>query len=254
MKNGLVLITTIYFLLISSAIVQAKIFVISAEQIKTSPPDKKHLVSDSRTHEIEDDLKTKTGLESIGFDETGELVYDRTEIARNGSRKLRRAITGAIDDQKNIFWIGDYSNQLNIHFAVTDSGTVDLDSKITTYRIKIDFSDFKNCRRYTPKEVLESYTMGIILFHEIDHKVSYDPANPLPATGVRPDKSAEGVPGVIENTNMVRQELSLMMRNSTQHNGELYKGLVDFYRNTLQINFITVSGNRMDLRWKIERG
>ena len=243
----------IYLLLFCNPVAQAKVFVISVDHVEKNPEDKRYVIPDKHIENLESDLKEKTGLKTIRFDEKGKLVYDRSDRAQNGSEKLRRTIVGAIEDEKNIFHIGDYSSVRNIHFAETDSGTIDVLSKMTYYRVKIDYRDFKNCRRYTPKKVLKAFTMAIILFHEIDHKVSYDPSDPIPAGGVRPDKSSDGIRGVIENTNMIRKELSLILRKSDQHNGELYRGLIDFYKNTFHIRFVNIAGERRNLRWKIER-
>lgn len=259
MRSSRIFIYTAIIFLIQTILfanfqVRAEILVISGEYIDSHPEDKKHLVSDRRIEEITADLRQKTGLQSIRFDPAGTLVYDELEKAGGGSAKLRRTIKGAIGDERNVFVIGDYSGRRDIHFAVTDEGTLEVRENVRYYRIKIDYRDFKNCRRFTPKEVLRAYTMAIILFHEIDHKTSYDPNDPIPAAGIRPDKSSGKVRGVIENTNAVRRELSLIERKADRHNGELYRGLVDFYRNTFQIRFVNLAGNRRHLRWKAESG
>lgn len=240
-----------FFLLFIPMIASARIVVISSEYAKTSPEDKKRILSAAQIQELEADLRAKMGLKSLAFNKEGELLYDSLETPQAGSGKLRRIITGAIDDTRNIFEIGNYSGFRNIHFAVTDAGTIDIDRHVTVYRVKLDFGDFRDMQRYSPKDVLKSYTLGITLFHEIDHKVSYDPDDPIPPSGVRPDKSSKGVRGVIENTNMVRRELSLPERRSDQHRGKKYRGIIATFRNTYQIAFVTSNGKRQQLRWRL---
>ena len=128
-----------------------------------------------------------------------------------------------------------------------------MNSRVTVYQIMIDFADFRKSRRYSPKEVMETYTVGLTLFHEIDHKAGYDPENPHPEFGMRPDKSSNGIRGVIENTNTIRKELSLMLRKSNQHKGQPYKGLVAAFRNMQEIQFIDESGKNKSLRWKLQK-
>ncbi|NNE98337.1 MAG: hypothetical protein HKN25_04870 [Pyrinomonadaceae bacterium] len=223
------------------------------KELTNNPADtSKYEISDTQKKEIENDLREKMGLASIGFDKHETLIYDKREPAIRGSEKMRELILSAIDDQKNVFLVCNYSGANEVQFAKTDKGWIDVNSRITTYEIMFDFEDFENSRRYTPDVVLESYSLGILLFHEIDHKVSYDPKYPIPPTGVRPDKSSRGVRGVIENTNIVRRELSLVLRNSKRRIAKRYRGANQIFTNTRQITFKGPAGKRNFLRWKLE--
>ncbi|NNE97573.1 MAG: hypothetical protein HKN25_00995 [Pyrinomonadaceae bacterium] len=210
-------------------------------------------VSDSDREIIETDLRKKTGMESIEFDQKGLLSYDGNEQAYKSSKTMRRAILGAIDDKNNIFFISDVSGSRQIQFALTDRGTIDTNTRITSYQVMIDFADFKNSRKYSPVQVSDSYTIGITLYHEINHKVSYDPNDPIPPSGVRPDLGTKSVRGVIENTNAVRKELSLSLRDSKSYLANEYRGNNKVYAKTHQVLFRCFRGKlKLYLRWKIE--
>ena len=163
---------------------------------------------------------------------------------------MRQLIIGAINDSKNTFRIFDSSNSDKVLFGKTDQGTVDLDTGEVKYDIEFDFADFANARKFSSEDVLGSFSFGLTLFHELDHKVSYDPRDPIPESNVRPDKSTRKVRGVIENTNIVRGELALIPRLSSAHSGRVYKGKISFLKNTYQIPFVDSSGKKKYLRWK----
>lgn len=229
------------------SIARSKILVISNRQIPEHFRDEKPKVSELRIKLIEEDLREKIGLHSLEFNVYGELVYDVSEEPKSGSEKMRKAITGAIEDEWNVFKIGDYSNARTIHFALTDEGTIDVNTDITFYNVKFDFADFKNSKKYSDSEALKSFTIGITLFHEIDHKVSYDEENPHPLFGVRPETHSENVLGVIENANLVRSELGLIQRDTKRLSGKRYR------RNIYEIPFVTHSGKYRFLRWEVKR-
>lgn len=92
------------------------------------------------------------------------------------------------------------------------------------------------------------------MYHEIDHKVSYDPKNPIPptATGNRPDIGGVGIRGVIDNVNVAQSQLGLAQRAPGAHRGQEYKGFDSMYKGTYQIPFIDGSGKQKFLRWKLE--
>jgi hypothetical protein len=241
----------------------AKIIVESTNQDSGKAGNGKHRISSSQKTAIENDLNEKSGLKSIKFDRNGELSYDKSETTGNGSEKFRQAITGAIDDEINVFQLSNYSGSKDVIFAEINEGTTVVTtafyegilvekSKLSIYRMRIDFADYENSEKHTSDEVLRSHTIGITLFHEINHKVSYDPNDPTPAKGVRPDKSSRRVRGVIENTNMVRKQLSLMLRKSNRHGGKKYTGSFHLYEQCYQLPFVSDSGKRMYLRWKPE--
>ncbi len=205
-----------------------------------------------RTNSFVRDLREKTGLKSLRLDGKNFLVFDSESEILAGSNTMRGLIRGAIKDSKNTFQITDLSGSPKIHFSQTDQGTVDVETGKTKYLVKFDFEDFEKSRRYSSDEALGSFSLGINLFHEIDHKVSYDPADPIPVSGVRPDKSSPEARGVIENTNLVRRELGLIPRDTKSRFGFRYKGLVGSFRNTFQILFRSDKGRRKFLRWRVD--
>jgi RHS repeat-associated protein len=216
--------------------------------------DKKHKLTKDEKKAIEKDLQAKTGLSSIHFDKNGKLTYDPSEKANGGSAQFRQSITGAINDSKNVFQIGDYSGSENIQFAETGAGaTTTSNAGVTTYQVKIDFADFRDARNLSDSQALDAFSLGLNLYHEIDHKVSYDPSNPIPAgMATRPDISpGPGVPGVIDDVNVAQSQLGLASRAPGAHTGQRYNGVDPRLKNTYQIEF-NASGKAKFLRWKLE--
>lgn len=197
-------------------------------------------LSESQKELFEKDLREKTGLQSIGFNQENELDYDVWEVAKSGSQKMREAITGAIDDELNIFQISNYSNAKNVHFAIADKGMIDVNTKITYYELKFDFADFESAKKYSDAEALNSFTLAMNLFHEINHKVSYTQNNMSRLQGVRPEVN------VRQNVNSIRQELGLIMRDTHKILGKKYR------ENMYKILFVDKSGKRKFLRWKVK--
>lgn len=189
---------------------------------------------------FEKDLREKTGLQSLKFNEENELNYGVWEVAQSGSQKMREAITGAIDDELNIFQISNYSNAKDVHFAITDKGMIDVNTKITYYELKFDFADFESAKKYSDAGVLDSFTLAMNLFHEINHKVSYSQNSISRLQGVRPEAN------VRQNVNSIRQELGLIMRDTDEKLGKKYR------KNMYKILFVDKSGKRKFLRWKVK--
>ncbi|HEX8459226.1 MAG TPA: NPCBM/NEW2 domain-containing protein [Pyrinomonadaceae bacterium] len=213
--------------------------------------DKKRRLSNEQLNAIEKDLQKKTGLSSIKF-VNGKLTYDKTEVAKGGSAALRQSILGAVNDPKNVFKLSDHSGTENLQFAKIDAGTVDVTTGISTYDVQIDFADFHAARGLSDTDALNAFTLGTELRHEIDHKVSYDPSNPI-LGATRPDVSPRpGYPGVIDNDNVVRSQLGLISRASGAHEGQPYRGADSRYKGTYQIQFNDSSGKTKFLRWKLE--
>jgi RHS repeat-associated protein len=218
-------------------------------QIIQNTDDRKHRLSKGELKAIRDDLRKKTGLKSINFDKkTGTFSYDKNETAKGGSAELRQQITGAIDDQKNVFKLNDYSGTESLQFADTDAGTVLSNTGVTTYQVRIDFSDFRDAKVLSDKEAIEAFSIGFVLSHEVDHKVSYDPNNPCPLGG-RPD---DGPYGVIADVNLAESQLGLATRSLGSHTGQPYHGADSRFKNTNQIQFNDASGQARFLRWKLE--
>ena len=208
-------------------------FVLSADaKIQFSPG-----ISQERMDEFVNDLREKTGLKNLKIGKGNFLAYTDHSETIGGSQTMRQLIKGAIDDNANTFVITDESRSTKIHFSQTDQGTVDIETGKTRYLVNFDFEDFDRSRRYSSNEALGSFSFAINLFHEIDHKVSYDPNDPIPASGVRPDKGSREHRGVIEQTNLVRKELGLISRDSKTRFGFRYKGLVSLFRNNLPNSF-----------------
>ncbi len=247
-ENILFVFILLLLLILSAQTVSAKIQITTSSDLLSE-----NQISYSRTQAIIDDLREKTGLNSIEIDESGILGYDISEAPIGGSEKMRQLILGAIDDNNNTFQISNSPKSKTVHFSKTDQGTLDLEMGMVFYDIRFDFSDFENAKKYSSKESLESFSLGIMIFHEIDHKVSYDPDDPIPEKGFRPDKSKKNVRGVIENTNIVRNELGLILRDKKSAFGKKYRGKLRSLKNTIQIRFFDSFGKRKFLRWKLEK-
>ena len=235
--------------LISPEKTPARIIVLPIDDLSAEANHGKRQLMLSNTIALIGDLREKTGLLSIALNGQGELNYDRLEAPFSGSVKMRSLIVSAIDDTRNTFQIIDKSRSRNVHFSLTDQGTVDIQTGDVVYHVYFDFDDFAESRNYSSEQAIRSFSTGLVLFHEIDHKVSYDPTDPLPANGVRPDRSSRGIRGVIENTNIVRAELGLIPRDEKNVHRNRYRGLVHFLKKTAKIPFRNYSGKRKFLRW-----
>jgi len=225
------------------------IFLTTAPNVNAKIQFQKNLDSETTTQFV-DDLREKTGLSSLRVRQEGFLIYDGKSESSDGSKTMRHLISGAIDDQLNTFEIKSESKSTSIHFSQTDQGTVNTETGKTRYLVSFDFEDFDKSRRYSSGEALGAFSYAINLFHEIDHKVSYDPSDPIPPSGVRPDRGSPIHRGVIEQTNLVRKELGLIARDSKTRFGFRYRGLVSLFRNTYQILFRDRKGKKKFLRWK----
>jgi len=227
-------------------------------QIIENTGDRRHKLTESQLKAIRDDLRKKTGLKSIDFaKKTGRFSYDSKEVASGGSTTLRQTITGAIDDSKNVFQLNDYSGSQSVNFAEGDPGTVDSTTRVTTYQIKIDFADYADARNLSDSDAFASFSLGLNLFHEIDHKVSYDSSDPIDSRiGFRDDLTRTiggvSVRGVIERENIVRSQLGLISRDPGTHAGTPYTGNDPRFRGTHQIPFTDASGQAKFIRWKLE--
>jgi len=201
--------------------------------------------------QMEADLRVLSGIGSIEIDEHGIVRSDDPDSYENGSVIYRNFLLALIADKRRVFQIEERPHSSSVHFAYADAGTVNLENGRIYYRIFVDPADFESIRKHSRKDVASSFSVGIVLFHEISHKVSYDADDPIPSTGVRPDVGKPGVSGVIDLTNEVRTELGLPLRQSGRHLGDVYRGPVRAFRNTCSIEFFDSKGRRIPLRWKI---
>lgn len=202
--------------------------------------------------QIEADLRLLSGIRSIEIDEYGTVRANIPELYQNGSVTYRTLLLALIADRKRVFQIEERTNSSKVNFAYTDAGTLNMENGRMYYRVYVDPADFESMKKNSRRDVASAFSIGIVLFHEISHKVSYDSANPIPSTGVRPDVGIPGTPGVIEMTNQVRTELGFPLRQPGKHQGTLYRGpAVRALRNTCTIEFIDSKGRRTPLRWKI---
>lgn len=203
--------------------------------------------------EIEDDLKRLSGLSSVVIARDGAIRLEPNGRLEGGSVSFREFLSKLVNDPTRIFVIQVADGSKDVNFAKADAGTTDLDTGVVYFRIFLDPSDFRSARRYSDKRLLGSFSYGIVIFHEIAHKVSYDPEDPIPSAGVRPDVAENGIKGVIEHTNRIRSELGLPLRKEQRHAGDIYRGPVSGLRNTCSIEFDGNKGQRLVLRWKLTR-
>ena len=247
-----IIIPLLLFFLFSAEKTQAKIILLPISDLSSEVKVGKRQLMIRNAIALIGDIREKTGLLSIDINQRGELTYDRAEASFGGSAKMRSLVLGAMEDEKNTFQIIDISGSKDVHFSITDQGTVDIQTGEVLFQIFFDFSDFVASRNYSSKQAIQSFTPGLVLFHEIDHKVSYDPNDPIPASGVRPDKSSGTVRGVIENTNNVRAELGLIPRVEKGFHRHKYQGLVGLFGKSAVIPFRNNAGKRRFLRWCIK--
>jgi hypothetical protein len=195
--------------------------------------DEKHKLTQGQMDAIAKDLRQKTGLSSIGFDNNGKLGYDKNEIAEGGSIGLREQITSAIDSQSNIFKLGDYSGDSEVTFINADQGTVDKNTGISTYNIQIDFADYANAAALSDKQALAAFSLGLGVSHEVDHKFPV------------PNARDTGPGGVIDNVNVFQRQLSLATRDINVHDIVCPSG-------RCSIPFHDGNGKERTLRWQME--
>jgi RHS repeat-associated protein len=204
----------------------------TGEEIENTD-NKKHALSGSQMKHLEKDLQHKTGLNSIHFDETGKLTYDKGETASGGSSKMRDQITAAIDSTTDVFKLGNYSGDDKIQFADTDKGTVNTKTGVTTYNVRFDFSDFQNAADHSDTQANAAFSVGLTLSHEIDHKFpSFTPSD-------------NGPGGVIDFVNGIQKQLGLPTRDDGSHEGTCAKG-------TCSISFHDQNGQQHLLKWQLE--
>lgn len=202
----------------------------TGEEIENTD-DKKHKLSQSQLNRIQKDLQQKTGLKSVKFDKDGKLGYDKNEKASGGSANLRDQITAAIDSKTDTFKLGDYSGSDNIQFAETDAGSVS--NGVTTYNVKFDFADFQNAADHSDTQAMGSFSVGLVLSHEIDHKFpSFNPSD-------------NGPGGVIDFVNGERSQLGLPARDLGSHRGTCSNG-------TCSVSFHDSNGQQHLLKWQLE--
>ncbi|REJ75275.1 MAG: hypothetical protein DWQ47_07250 [Acidobacteria bacterium] len=200
---------------------------------------------------ISEDLRNLSGLRGLEFDEYSSL-HSASEFDE-GSPLFREFLLDVIADNRLVFVIENNPGSKLIRFAKTDAGTVDVETGIVEYVIELDAEDFRSCRKLSSREALEAFSIGLVLFHEIDHKVSYDPNDPMPPSGVRPDVSEGELRGVIERTNLIRNELKMALRDPGRHQGEIYRGSLPAFRSTASISFTDQKGKRRLIRWKLDQ-
>ena len=179
---------------------------------------------------IEKDLQKKTGLSSIHFGKDGKLAYDKSEKANGGSADMRAQITSAIDSTTTIFKLGDFSGT-NVAFGETQPRS--RVNGVWTFDIRIDFADFKNAADYSDTRVMDAFSLGMVIAHEIDHNFP---------VGTEAD---EGADGVIAHINRMQTQLGLPTRDSGSHKGVCDKG-------NCSISFHDKDNHQLLLKWKLE--
>ena len=163
-------------------------------------------LSDQEKKRLIQDLKNKTGYQNIHFDKDNKLVIDATAEFKGGSALARKLLQDAVSSAYTRFNLVSV-NSTEVAFASGDRGTqFDIDAPVkraTLYEVKIDFGDF-NLYFLSDDEAKKGHTIGLVLMHELAHKL-YD---------VKDEPNGDTDPGVLENTflNPIRRELGLAER------------------------------------------
>jgi hypothetical protein len=163
-------------------------------------------LSDQEKRKLLDDLKNKTGYKNIHFDKDNKLVIDATADFKGGSALARTLLHDAVNSTNIRFNLVSVRSE-EIAFASVGKGIqFDMDARVnraTLYEMKIDFGDF-NLFFASDDEAIKAYTVGLVLLHELAHKL-YD---------VNDEPNGDADPGVLENRylNPIRRELGLAER------------------------------------------
>ncbi|MBI4854828.1 MAG: RHS repeat-associated core domain-containing protein, partial [Acidobacteria bacterium] len=227
------------------------VYVDPTGEIIENSRDKGSALSNSRLKRIAEDLQKKIGLKSLNF-VNGNLTYDKNEKPSGGSAILQDNILGAINDPNNIYILNDTTDDTSVSFAQADTGTQDSKTRVTKYNISIDFGDFASAKDQSDSRAFEAFSLGLVLFHEINHKATYDSDGNI-IDNFRFDVSSNPkAVGVIDFVNQANKELGLIIRAPGVHKAVPNPGNTNLASNTLGIQFKDRDGKDKFVRFKKE--
>jgi RHS repeat-associated protein len=156
-----------------------------------------------------DDLKDKTGYQSIYFDKSNELVIDAAAGFKGGSAAARTLLSDAVNTTDIRFNLTSVDTK-SVAFAQVDAGTLKVDGTgkrvgQTEFDVRLDFKDYNQLQG--DKEAIAAFSIGLGALHEIAHKL-------YTTSGILDTPNSDTNPGPVENRyiNPIRQQLGLAAR------------------------------------------
>lgn len=166
---------------------------------------KKRLNASQLDHILQN-LREKTGWQSLYFDEEGFLVCPDPQVFSGGSAAARRLLGEAISGDR-VYDLEAHSRSQAVNFGRLAPG-IDYEdyrtkAKISSQLVQIDFGDFLELRGHGV--ALKAFDIGVAILHELAHGVWQ----------LRDAVSDEEEPGECETfINRIRRELQLPERQS----------------------------------------
>jgi len=189
------------------------------------------------------DLKNKTGYQSIEFDKNNQLRVDPNAGFKGGSAAARTQLMDAINS-KDHFNLQSVDST-RVAFAEVDAGATVVNAqtgqKRTDYTVQIDFGDFNRIRG--DNEAKDAFSIGLVLIHELDHKVY--------SISDKPNSDTD--PGPLENKylNPIRRDLGLAERVRYEAKAANTSFLRSIYQTSTAGNYLsfTIGGKEKILHW-----
>lgn len=132
----------------------------------------KHRLKEKELNRILESLAEKTGWRELGFDAEGFLTLGDRQNFVGGSATARHLLMDAVQFPSQLI-LENHTHSSKVVFANLGKSTVYLNmrtkAQIEHLPIRIDFSDFG--KLVGPKEVRDSFDLGITILHELVHGV-----------------------------------------------------------------------------------
>lgn len=164
----------------------------------------KHRLNEKQRMQVLEGLKKKTGWQELGFDADGFLALGDRQNFSGGSATARYLLIDAVAFPAQLM-LENHTASTKVVFAQLGKSTMyhnmRTKAQIEHQPIRIDFSDFG--KLMGPKEVRDSFDLGMTILHELVHGVRklHDSVNEW-----------EEVGDCERYVNTIRKELSLPER------------------------------------------
>ncbi len=146
----------------------------------------KYRLKEKELKRVLEDLASKTGLRELSFDVDGFLTLGNRAHFVGGSATARQLVIDAVDFSAQLI-LENHSYSQKVVFANLGASTVFANMRtkvqIEHQPIRIDFADFN--KLVGPKEVRDSFDLGITILHELVHGVRklHDSVNEMEEVG-----------------------------------------------------------------------